>query len=586
MKRTIINDLSIKNKGESVSVSGWVQKSRRMGSLIFVDVRDVTGIVQLVFSDKGELFKKAESLRNEFVIQSTGKVVERKSKNKNIKTGDIEIICDSLNILSKSSRLPMLIQDDTDALENVRMNYRYLDLRRPVMRDRIIARSNFNKITHDYFNENGFINIETPILTKPTPEGARDFLVPSRVVPGSFFSLPQSPQLYKQLLMISGFDKYYQIAKVFRDEDSRKDRQVEFTQLDIEMSFMSIDEIMNTLEEYVKLVFRKLDNFSGSEKFERISYDNAMNTYGSDRPDTRFNLLLNDGVELFKDIDVNFIKDSISKKKTIKYIKLDKKLSGKDHKELESFVKSHGANGLLFYSFDSSTKNYSGFLSKHITQNEKAYKKFKSNFGENNDYSFLAIIGDWKQTCEQLGSLRLELSNRYLTVDNSLRNFIWVTDWPLFEYDKETKLFSSVHHPFTKPTSETAQYLDTDPAKVRSLAYDIVLNGSEIGGGSLRIHDKEMQYKVFEILGLSKNEIKEKFSFFIDAFEFGVPPHGGIAFGVDRIMQIITDSSSIRDVIAFPKSTSGVAEMEKAPSNMPADLLNDLSIIIKDNVKG
>lgn len=584
MKRTIINDLSIKNKGEKISIYGWVQKTRRMGSLIFVDVRDVSGIVQLVFSDKGDLFNKAESLRNEFVIHSTGKVIERKSKNKNIKTGDIEIECDSLNILSKSSRLPMLIQDETDALENVRMNYRYLDLRRPVMKNRIIARSNFNKITHDFFHKNGFINIETPILTKPTPEGARDFLVPSRVIPGKFFSLPQSPQLYKQLLMISGFDKYYQIAKVFRDEDSRKDRQVEFTQLDIEMSFMNMEDIMKTFEEYIKVVFKKLDNFSSSDSFDRITYDKAMNTYGSDRPDTRFELLVNDGAELFRDIDVDFIKNSITKKKTFKYIKIDKKLSGKDHKELEKFVKSVGASGLLFYSYDSNAKNYSGFLSKHITQNEKTYRKIKNEFGEKEDYSFLAIIGDWKQTCDQIGSLRLELAKRYLEIKENLRNFVWVTDWPLFEYDEETNSFSSVHHPFTKPTEETSKYLETDPSKVKSLAYDIVLNGSEIGGGSLRIHDKEMQYKVFKILGLNKEEIEEKFSFFIEAFEFGVPPHGGIAFGVDRIMQIITGSSSIRDVIAFPKSTSGVAEMEKAPSTMPTALLDDLSIIIKDNV--
>lgn len=574
-KRINAGELTLKNKGQEVKLYGWVSKSRRMGSLIFADIRDRYGITQVVFSQDNDNFEVANKLRSEYVVEVIGKVIERKSKNKNIPTGDIEIEVSSLEILSKASQTPLIIADETDALENTRMKYRYLDLRRPSVQNKLIMRSKFNNYTRNFFNDNSFIEVETPILTKPTPEGARDFLIPSRVAPGKFFALPQSPQMYKQLLMISGIDKYFQIAKVFRDEDSRKDRQVEFTQLDVEMSFMNEQEVMNLLEKYIKGFMKEFKGIDFKEDFIKIDYDDALNKYGSDRPDIRYDLELSDGTELFGSIESDIIKNSIKSGSVVKYLKVDKKLSGKNHKELEEIVKQNGGKGLMFYSYDSKEKSYAGFLSKFLND------EIKEKFGEDTDYSILAVVAPWLEACELMGVVRQEVAQRYIEFDENQYKFSWIVNWPLFFYDKESKEYSSMHHPFTRPSKETEKFLDTDPSKVRSIAYDIVLNGSEIGGGSLRIFDQEMQKKVFEILGLTQEEIDEKFSFFIEAFKYGAPPHGGIAFGIDRIMQILTDSNSIREVIAFPKSTSGVAEMESAPTLIKEESLDELNIKFK-----
>ena len=559
------SNLSVKDLGKKIKLNGWVQNSRRLGSLIFLDLRDIHGITQIVFSNTSKFFALAETLRKEYVVSIEGKLTKRKSPNLKIKSGKYEVIAENLVIFSSAKRIPLLIAKETDALENIRMKYRYLDLRRPNIKHILLTRSKFLQVTREFFSKNDFHEIETPILSRPTPEGARDFLVPSRIVKNGFFALPQSPQIYKQLLMIAGFEKYFQIAKVFRDEDSRNDRQVEFSQLDIEASFTTEKEVMNFTENYLKLVFKKILNLDFKTKFPVLTYQEAMLKYGSDKPDLRYKLHIEEDTNLFKTLESDLIKKLLTKENKFQYLKLDQELSSKQHKELETYAKSVGASGLMFFAFNKDTKKYTGFLSKYI--NNEIKKKFK----ETKSYSVLAIIDKQMNGCKILGSLRTKLASLgYVKIPANQYKFAWITNWPLFELNSEKQL-TSVHHPFTAPELENPnlEKLSLDQLlNLKSKAYDITLNGSEIGGGSLRIHNKDLQYKIFAALGFSQKEVDQKFSYFIKAFDYGVPPHGGIALGIDRILQIITNANSIREVIAFPKNTSGYAEMEDAPTEM------------------
>lgn len=571
MQKYNSSNINLKTVGKKITLEGFVQKSRRMGSLIFIDLRDIYGITQIIFSSNSKDYKLAEKLRSEYVIKVTGNVIKRKSINKNIKTGMIEIEGLDLVIYSKAKQTPLIIADKTDALESVRMKYRYLDLRRNTIKDKIIFRSKFMKFTRDFFYNNNFNEIETPILSKPTPEGARDFIVPSRLNPDKFFALPQSPQIYKQLLMSAGFEKYFQIAKVFRDEDSRKDRQIEFTQLDIEMSFVNQDEVMSLTEKYLKKLVKDLLNININEKFEIIDYDKAIDIYGTDRPDLRFDLRLNNGNDIFKNVKSDLISKQIKKGDSFRYIKLDQALSGKEHKELENYIKAIGGKGIMFFSYNASQKKYNGFLSKFLNDDIKKY------FGTKNDFSILAILGEYYESSNLLGQLRNKLASLYLELKSELK-FCWVTNWPLFIKNPDTNSPTSMHHPFTRPIDSEFYKSPKDIYNKKAYAYDIILNGIEIGGGSLRIYNKELQYEVFKILGLKEKQINDKFSYFINAFDYGMPPHGGIALGVDRIIQIVTNANSIRDVIAFPKSTSGYSEMEEAPTNIEDKIKKDLGI--------
>ena len=587
-KRTnYCNDFDINDVGKEVTVCGWVQKQRDLGQLIFIDLRDRTGIVQLAFDESvtlPEYFKMAFSARAEFVLCATGVVRERSSKNKKIKTGDIEILVNKMTVLAESETPPFEILDDTNVNEELRLKYRYLDLRRHSVQDKIIKRHKIVKIARDYFDENGFIEVETPILIKSTPEGARDYIVPSRVFPGNCFALPQSPQLYKQLTMLSGFDRYFQVARCFRDEDLRSDRQPEFTQLDLEMSFVDSEDIMSISEGFLKKVFKEVLNVDITLPLPRISYSDAMERFGSDKPDTRFGLEITDITNLLKNTGFKAFLSAIEDGGSIRAIKVPSLASKISRKEIDRFIqwiKAYGAAGLAWTKINDDGTASSSY-EKFLTENEVLSVRQKLN-AQNGDVIFIVADKKNKIVLESLGALRCEIANKFSLIDNTKLNLLWVVDFPLFEYDEEGKRYVAMHHPFTHPKFEDIDKLETAPEKVHALAYDIVLNGNEIGGGSIRINNRDLQKRMFKALGFTEKSAEERFGFLIDAFKYGAPPHGGLAFGLDRLVMLMLNCESIRDVIAFPKVATSAELMSSAPGKIEEKQLNELGLSLKNS---
>lgn len=587
-KRTnYCNDFDINDVGKEVTVCGWVQKQRDLGQLIFIDLRDRTGIVQLAFDESvtlPEYFKMAFSARAEFVLCATGVVRERSSKNKKIKTGDIEILVNKMTVLAESETPPFEILDDTNVNEELRLKYRYLDLRRHSVQDKIIKRHKIVKIARDYFDENGFIEVETPILIKSTPEGARDYIVPSRVFPGNCFALPQSPQLYKQLTMLSGFDRYFQVARCFRDEDLRSDRQPEFTQLDLEMSFVDSEDIMSISEGFLKKVFKEVLNVNITLPLPRISYSDAMERFGSDKPDTRFGLEIADITNLLKNTGFKAFISAIEDGGSIRAIKvpsLASKISRKEIDRLTQWIKAYGVAGLAWTKINDDGMASSSY-EKFLTENEILSVRQKLNT-QNGDVIFIVADRKNKIVLESLGALRCEIANKFSLIDNTKLNLLWVVDFPLFEYDEDEKRYVAMHHPFTHPRFEDIDKLETAPEKVHALAYDIVLNGNEIGGGSIRINNRDLQKRMFKALGFTEKSAEERFGFLIDAFKYGAPPHGGLAFGLDRLVMLMLNCESIRDVIAFPKVATSAELMSSAPGKIEEKQLNELGLSLKNS---
>lgn len=578
MNRTHHNgDLCLENVNEHVELVGWVAKKRNFGQLVFIDLRDRSGICQLVFDES--MSEALKDVRNEYVLSVSGTVLQRKDANPDLKTGEIEVKVEKFEIINKAKTTPLIIADETDALEDTRLQYRYLDLRRPVMQNKLIMRHKITRSMREYLDNNDFIEIETPMLGKSTPEGARDYLVPSRVHPGSFYALPQSPQLYKQLLMIAGFERYYQFARCFRDEDLRADRQTDFTQVDIETSFLSEVEIQTMMEEMMVKLMKEVKGIDIQAPFLRLSYEEAMNRYGSDKPDNRFGYELQDITEIFKNSEFKVFKDCIDNGGVIKTIVIDN-FSSITRKEIDKYTelaKKNGAKGLVV--LKAQDNELTGSARKYLSEDEvKALYDTLSL----KDKDVLFIVSDqWTKTCNVLGALRNEIGYKLGLKKKDEFSFLWVTDFPMFEWSEEQQRYVACHHPFTQPKEEDIPLLDTDIAKVKANAYDIILNGYELGGGSLRIYDNDLQEKIFEILGMSEEEIRNKFGFFIDAFQYGTPPHGGLAFGLDRIAMILSESDSIRDVIAFPKNANAKCPMSKAPTPVDPAQLEELHIEIK-----
>lgn len=581
-KRTnYTNDIDRSYIGKEVKVTGWVNKQRDIGSLIFIDLRDRTGLIQIVFDETmtPELTKKAKTVHSEYVLAVTGTVRERNGAfNPNLKTGEIEIIASELKILSVSEPTPFVISDEVNANDALRLKYRYLDLRRPEMQKNIMLRHRVSKIARDYFDENGFLEIETPYLQKSTPEGARDYLVPSRVHPEKFYALPQSPQLYKQLLMLSGFDRYFQIARCFRDEDLRADRQPEFTQIDLEMSFVEAEDVMTVNEGFLKRVFKEVLDFDVKTPFMRLDYNEAMERFGSDKPDNRFGLELVNISDIVKDIEFTVFSSALSAGGSVRAINgkgLGAKLSRKEIDALSELAKTYGGKGLAYIviNADGSVKSP---IAKFMTEEKMKEITDKMN-AEAGD--IILISADKTSTVfTVLGSLRCHLAKKFDLYDKKSFSFLWVTNFPLLEYSEEEGRYVAMHHPFTSPLDEDLPKLDTAPGKVRAKAYDIVLNGFELGGGSIRIHDTALQEKMFEVLGFTKEDAYNRFGFLMNAFRFGPPPHGGMAYGLDRLCMLMTYGDSIRDVIAFPKVQNASELMTNAPDFVSEKQLAELNI--------
>ena len=572
-------ELRIEDCGKEVTLSGWVQRTRKMGGMTFVDIRDRYGITQVVFNNEvnEELCESANNLGREFVIQVKGTVAVRSSKNNNIPTGEIEIIASALTILNKSDVPPFTIEDNTDGGDDLRMKYRYLDLRRPAVRSNIELRHKMAFEIRRYLDSENFLEIETPILVKSTPEGARDFIVPSRMNPGEFYALPQSPQLFKQLLMVSGFDRYFQIAKCFRDEDLRADRQPEFTQIDCEMSYVEQEDVIMMFEGLVKHIFKYVKGIEFNDKFQRITWHDAMKYYGSDKPDMRFDMKFVELTDLVKGKGFAVMDDAeltvgICAKGCAGYTR-------KQTDELTDFVKRPqiGAKGLVWVKIDEQGGIKSS-VGKFFT--DEQIKEWADRMGAENGDLLLIMSGDAMKTRKMLCELRLEMGNRMGLRDKNVFAPLWVVDFPLFEWDEETQRYYAMHHPFTSPNPEDIPLLTTDPGKVRATAYDIVVIGTELGGGSIRIHDSELQDQMFEILGFTKEKAQEQFGFLMSAFRYGAPPHGGLALGFDRFVSILAGLDSIRDVIAFPKNNSGRDVMNESPSPIDPAQLDELNLAI------
>lgn len=565
--------------GEAVTLMGWVQKRRNLGSLIFIDLRDREGIAQIVFDAEVSkvAFDKASELRSEFVVAIKGKVTKRHSVNPQIATGQVEVFVDELKILSESEIPPIHIQDDDDANERLRLKYRYLDLRKPNMQQKLRFRSQVAKIVRDFYDAHGFIEIETPVLNKPTPEGARDYLVPSRVNLGKFYALPQSPQIFKQLLMVSGFDRYYQIVKCFRDEDLRADRQPEFTQIDIEMSFVEQEDVMAINEALMIEIFDKAMGIQLPTPFRRMGYKEAMEKYGSDKPDLRFGFEIQAIEDLVSDCGFKVFSDAIAGGGAVKGINLKgygDKFSRKDITALEEFAKTYGAKGLAF--IKTSAEGISSPIGKFF--NEDEMKALLGRF-DAADNDLILLVADTKSVVyNALGALRGEAAKRLGLIDPKEFNVLWVTEFPLFEFDAESGRYMAMHHPFTSPLDEDVDKLENDQAGARAKAYDLVINGVEVGGGSIRIFNPLLQAQMFTALGLSEEEAQNKFGFLLEAFKYGVPPHGGLAFGLDRLIMLLTGTENIREVIAFPKTQNAACLMTEAPSVADAKALEELMI--------
>jgi len=590
LKRThMCGEVSDSDVGHEIVVMGWVQRRRELGKLIFVDLRDRTGILQVVFKSEldEELHGKALQIRNEYVVAVRGVLQVREDINPNIKTGKWEVIATELRILSKADTPPIHIEDVVDTGEATRLKYRFLDLRRPAMQKNLMLRHRVAKIARDYFDEKGFIEIETPILIKSTPEGARDYLVPSRVFPGRFFALPQSPQLFKQILMVSGFDRYFQIAKCFRDEDLRADRQPEFTQIDLEMSFVDVPDVLTVCEGFIKRVFHEALGVDVEIPFQRMTYAEAMERFGSDKPDTRFGFELVNVSDIVKNSGFKVFTGAIEGGGSVRAINAKgcgAKFSRKEIDALTEVTKTYGAKGMAWIAVEEGSLRSS--FTKFLTEDEvkQLLDKVQAEPGD-----LICFVADSNNNIvfDALGHLRLEIAQKLNLLDENKANFLWVTEFPLFEYDEEEKRWVAKHHPFTSPMDEDIPLLDTDPGKVRAKAYDIVLNGVELGGGSIRIHDQELQKKMFSIIGLSEQEAQMRFGFLLEAFRYGTPPHGGLAFGLDRMVMLMAKCDSIRDVIAFPKVQNSSCLMTGAPDFVDEKQLKELHIqsVINDNEK-
>ncbi|MBI1912837.1 MAG: aspartate--tRNA ligase [Deltaproteobacteria bacterium] len=575
-------DVSSAQNGQTLILMGWVQRRRDHGGLIFVDLRDRSGLVQLVFNPEAsnEVHDKAHDIRNEFVLAVKGIVQKRPegTENPNLKTGQVEVAVAELRVLNDAATLPFMIEDETDVAEMTRLKYRYLDLRRAPLQNKLILRHKVAMATRNYLTENGFLEIETPVLTKSTPEGARDYLVPSRVNPGQFYALPQSPQLFKQILMISGFDRYFQIVKCFRDEDLRADRQPEFTQIDAEMSFVDREDVMKMMEGLVVRIFREGLGLDLNPPFPRLTYAEAVGRFGVDNPDVRFGLELKDLTEMLKGSGFKVFNDAAAKGGVIKAVcvKGGAGFSRKDLDDLTEIAVSFGAKGLAWVKI--TEEGWQSPIAKFLTDVER---QDIATILEASTGDLLLFAADKPSIANTvLGRLRLNIGNRLGLIPKEGFNFVWVTEFPMLDYDDAEKRYVAVHHPFTAPMDEDLEKLDTDTLKVRAKAYDLVLNGSEIGGGSIRIHRSDVQAKVFEKLGIKLEEAQERFGFLLEALKYGTPPHGGIAFGLDRIMAIMTGSESIRDVIAFPKTQKATDVMSDAPSTVDQKQLDEIFIRI------
>jgi len=581
IKRThTCGDLSKKNLNEKISLNGWISKSRDLGGIIFIDLKDRYGVTQIIFNEQTnkKAFDKVKPLGLQDVIGISGEVVARPNEaiNKDLPTGEIDVEVDAIEVYNEADPMPFDVNDRYSTMEENRLKYRYLDLRTSEMQENLKVRHETTLSVRNFLSAENFLEIETPILMKSTPEGARDFLVPSRIHKGKFYALPQSPQTYKQLLMVSGLDKYFQIVKCFRDEDFRSDRQPEFTQIDIECSFVSQEDIITLGTNLIRHIWKEVLNVNLPNEFKVISYKDAMNLYGSDKPDLRFDMLLEDFNNFIDESDFNVFKTTIEKGGIVKAIVCPNggNYSRKVIDELTVFVKEyHHAKGLAFMKcFDGKLE---GGISKFFNKNLQ--RKIINNLKVLNDDIIFLIGDEEKITLEALGALRLNLANREKLIKKDWKP-LWVVDFPLFDWNKEKKRWESLHHPFTSPNPDDIHLLDKSPGEIRSWGYDIVMNGYELGGGSIRIHDSDMQAKIFELLGLSKSELIEKFGFLIDAFKYGAPPHGGMAFGLDRIVMLLVESNQIRDVIAFPKTTSAMSLMDLSPSNVDKEQLSELGI--------
>ena len=587
LKRTHrCGELSAANVGETVTIMGWVQKNRNKGGLVFVDVRDRSGIIQVV-CEEGKtdpaLLEKAASLRAEYVVSFVGTVARRSGAvNDKIATGEIEIIPSELRILSVSLTPPFQVEENSKTKEEVRLKYRFLDLRRPDLQRNLMMKSQVMTLTRQFFAEEGFIEIETPMLGKTTPEGARDYLVPSRIHPGSFYGLPQSPQLYKQLLMCSGFDRYIQIARCFRDEDLRADRQPEFTQIDMELSFVDVDDVIDVNERYLAKLFKDVMNIDVQLPIQRMTWQEAMDRFGSDKPDLRFGMELTDVTDVVRGCGFGVFTGAIENGGSVRGINAQGLCSSMTRKDVDAcadFAKSCGAKGLAYAMLKEDGSVTSSFF-KFLSEEKIAALKEKLG-AKAGDVLFFVADADDMLVKTVLGSLRVYLADKYSLYDKSKFDFLWVVDFPLLEYDKEEGRYVAVHHPFTSAKVEDIPLLDSDPLKVRANAYDMVINGQEAGGGSIRIHDCKMQSKIFSLLGLTDEQISEKFGFFVDAFKYGAPPHGGLAFGLDRLVMIITGTDNIKDVIAFPKVQNASCLMTGAPSEVDEKQLAELALEIE-----
>ena len=582
-KRThMCGELRSSNIGEKITLNGWIQKRRNLGGLIFCDVRDKTGITQVVFNDEtsDELFALADTLRSEYVVGVKGEVVERESKNPEMETGDIEVIADELVIYSKSETPPIYIKDDDNVDDNLRLKYRYLDLRKKKMQDNLSFRAALTTLARNYYAEQGFTEVETPMLIKSTPEGARDYLVPSRINMGRFYALPQSPQTFKQLLMVGGTDRYFQIVKCFRDEDLRADRQPEFTQIDLEMSFVDVDDVIEVQEGFLKRVMKEMKGIEVETPFPRMTWEEAMTRYGSDKPDTRFGFELCDITDKVRDCEFKVFTDAIDNGGSVRGICITggaEEYTRKKIDKLTEAVKSYGARGMVWMkkTQDGVSSSVNKFFSPEQLGDIADYMGAKAG-------DLILIISDSnKVVFDSLGFLRRHIAGEMGLLDDNQFNFLWVVDFPLFEYDEKEDRWSAMHHPFTSPKAEHAELLKTDPHKCLANAYDIVLNGVELGGGSIRIHDQDMQEDMFKALDMTQEDIDEKFGFLVEAFKYGAPPHGGLAYGLDRLVMLLTGEKSIREVIAFPKNQNAQCMVSEAPGLVDEAQLEELGIELK-----
>ena len=569
---------NINNLGDTIELYGWVSKVRNLGGLIFIDLRDRSGIIQLVVNPDSNCYQEANKLKSEYVIKIKGVVEKREKINDNLETGEIEINVENIDILNTSCELPFEISDNTTALEDTRLKHRYLDLRRNSIKDNLLIRHKITMSARNYLDSLSFMEVETPVLCKSTPEGARDYLVPSRINKGSFYALPQSPQIFKQLLMVGGIERYFQIAKCFRDEDLRADRQPEFTQIDVEMSFVDEEDVMDVAEGLVCDIFDKVKNIKLKRPFMKMKYDDAIKFYGTDKPDLRFDMKINDITDIFKNNSANLFKNILDSNGIINAIVVkdaNDKFSRKEIDKLTDFVKKYKATGLAYLKIADET---TGSIIKLISDSELELLKTRLEL-KNNDLVFI-IMGDYNIVKTSLGALRINLAKRLDLIDSDIYKVLWVTDFPSFEWSEEENRFISCHHPFTMPKDSDVDKLINDKAHCYSKAYDIVINGYEAGGGSIRIHDNEIQEKMFEALELSKEEIEAKFGFFVEALKYGTPPHGGFALGLDRMTMLLANTDNIRDVIAFPKTASASDLMSNCPTEVDLKQLTELGICV------